>query len=49
MKKEVKRIIERAWVTRNYEEDTDTSDCCGFDRALLSDICSNCGEHAEFE
>lgn len=48
MNEEVKRIIERAWVIKNYEENTETSDCCGA-TARFSDICSQCGEHAEFE
>lgn len=47
MTEDVKRIIIKAWENR-VDEEFILSDCCGA-TAKYSDICSECGEHAEFE
>lgn len=47
MTEDVKRIIIKAWENR-ADEELILSDCCGA-TAKYSDICSECGEHAEFE
>jgi hypothetical protein len=41
----------REWIrnkSRPNEEWFESSDCCGADRWLGTDICSECREHAEF-
>ena len=47
MNEEGKRIIIKAWENQ-VEEELILSDCCRA-TAKYFDICSDCGEHAEFE
>ena len=47
MNERVKEIIIKAWENR-VDEELILSDCCGA-TARYFDICSACGEHAEFE
>ena len=46
MNEDIKRIIDKAWANR-HEEHVIASDCCGATEKYTG-ICSDCGEHAEF-